>query len=251
MDRERLKEVHQTDLTESRVNEDFVDWLKNKGPTWLLVVLVGICGYLAVVRYRQHKVDYVQEAWAAYFAADLPAAFEDVARDYEDVGQLPSVARLSAAEKLLRSVQTGLALGATAPEAGGEPALDALSEEDRAEYLRRAETFFQTVVDADTGENDVALLVIKATNGLAAIAESRGDAETAQRRYTEAANRAGDFYPGLAQQSRARAESSAVSARVVTLPSRADIDTGARPTRTPIVVDDALRDLIMPAESDG
>jgi hypothetical protein len=33
MDRERLKQVHQTDLTESRVNEDFVDWLKTKGPT--------------------------------------------------------------------------------------------------------------------------------------------------------------------------------------------------------------------------
>ena len=39
-DRERLKEVHATDLTESRVNEDFVDWLKTKGPTYLLAILV-------------------------------------------------------------------------------------------------------------------------------------------------------------------------------------------------------------------
>ncbi len=30
MDRDRLKQVQQTDLTESRINEDFVDWLKTR-----------------------------------------------------------------------------------------------------------------------------------------------------------------------------------------------------------------------------
>jgi predicted negative regulator of RcsB-dependent stress response len=250
MDRDRLKEVHQTDLTESKVNEDFVDWMKNKGPTWLLVVLLGVCGYLAVVRYRQHQVDHVHEAWAAYFAADLPAAFEDVARDYDDVGHLASVARLSAAEKLLRSVQTGLALGATPPSpTDPQPATEALSETERTEYLGRAETLYRNVVDADTGTNDVALLVVKAMNGLAAIAESRGDAETARRHYTAAAERAGEFYPGLAQQASARAESSG-AARLVTIPESA-APGGSTTTRTPIIVDDALRDLIMPAESDG
>ncbi len=29
---ERLKDVHQTELSESRINEDFVEWLKTKGP---------------------------------------------------------------------------------------------------------------------------------------------------------------------------------------------------------------------------
>ena len=31
MDRDRLKEVRQTDLTESRINQDFLDWLKTSG----------------------------------------------------------------------------------------------------------------------------------------------------------------------------------------------------------------------------
>ena len=33
MDRNRLKDIHQSDLTESRMNEDFVIWLKTKGPS--------------------------------------------------------------------------------------------------------------------------------------------------------------------------------------------------------------------------
>ncbi len=32
MDRERLQQVHQSEVTESRINEDFVEWLKTKAP---------------------------------------------------------------------------------------------------------------------------------------------------------------------------------------------------------------------------
>ena len=81
MDRDRLKEVHQTDLTESRINEDFVDWLKTKGPTWLLMILIGVGGYLGIVRWRQYKQQHFVEAWVALSECRLPGAFEDVADD--------------------------------------------------------------------------------------------------------------------------------------------------------------------------
>ena len=35
---DRLKEVQTTDLTDSRVNHDFIDWLKTKGMNWLLLI---------------------------------------------------------------------------------------------------------------------------------------------------------------------------------------------------------------------
>jgi hypothetical protein len=38
MDRDRLKEIQTADLSESNVNEDFVQWLKTKGPTYLLII---------------------------------------------------------------------------------------------------------------------------------------------------------------------------------------------------------------------
>ena len=46
-DKKRLAQVQTQDLTESRVNDDFVFWLKKNGSNYLLVVLlvaVGIMG---------------------------------------------------------------------------------------------------------------------------------------------------------------------------------------------------------------
>ena len=39
-DPERLAQVQQSELSESRVNEEFVDWLKKWGNSILLVVLL-------------------------------------------------------------------------------------------------------------------------------------------------------------------------------------------------------------------
>ena len=55
MDRDRLKEIQTADLSESNVNEDFVRWLKTKGPSYLLVVMVVIVGYLFYIRYQSNQ----------------------------------------------------------------------------------------------------------------------------------------------------------------------------------------------------
>ena len=62
MDRNRLKEIHQSDLTESRLNEDFVTWLKTSGPTYLLIILVALCSYVLWIRWQEQKQNYVYEA---------------------------------------------------------------------------------------------------------------------------------------------------------------------------------------------
>ena len=110
MDRERLKEVHQTDLTEGRINQDFVDWLKTKGMSWLLVILVALCVYAGLVRWKSHKIGYQTEAWAELTKAALPASLEEVADKYGDVGSVSQLARLRAAEQLLGAVQAGKTL---------------------------------------------------------------------------------------------------------------------------------------------
>ena len=55
MDRERLKDVQTSDLKDDRLNEDFVLWLKTKGPSWLLVFLVAIVAYLFIVNWQQQE----------------------------------------------------------------------------------------------------------------------------------------------------------------------------------------------------
>ncbi|MCP3903658.1 MAG: hypothetical protein GY715_08495 [Planctomycetes bacterium] len=259
MDRERLKEVHQTDLTESKVNEDFVDWLKTKAPTWLLVFLVAVCVYLGLVRFKQHRSDYRSEAWAEFSAAELPGTFDDIANEYGDVGELALLARLEAADTLMRSVQNGLVLGVTPPAPPGPgqpptavPADSILAAEQRTEYLDRAEGFYDQVL-ATGDEPEMTVYVVGAMTGKAAIAECRGDAGQAIEWYGKAEQRAEATYPGLAETARRRAADAERNSRAVAFPTNAE--AGARRASaeklTPIEIDEALKPFLLPDEEDA
>ncbi|MHC4947996.1 MAG: hypothetical protein ACYTG1_07015 [Planctomycetota bacterium] len=240
---ERLKEVHQTDLTESRVNEEFVDWLKTKGVSWLLIVLLALCAYLIVVRWKERKATHFNNAWAAYLESEqsqLPSSFEDVAEEYGDVGAIPALARIRAAERLLRSIQTDRPLGVDAA------ATATLTTDERQQYLDRADRLYARVIEDDDGSLGMMLLVVNAINGRAALAESRGDLDEAARLYEQAAIVAEGSYPGLAAQARARAATSAEQTETVVFSSGATGATRLPATAgRPAFVEPALRDLLL------
>lgn len=244
MDRDRLKEVHKTDTTESRVNEDFVEWLKNKGPTWLLVVLVALTAYLGLVRWRTTQQTQHIQAWRALDEAErsaFPASLRSVAEDYPRVDAIANIARLNAAQILMESVITGQRPGMTV---GQEDAT--LSAEDRELNLNRADEFYREVIAADDGTLRTAVHVVSAHNGRAAVAEARGDAEAARQHYLAAANRAEAAYPYLAQQARERAEGAPVAAGIQ-LPSDDEVMTPAETIDLrPALIDPALRELLQP-----
>jgi predicted negative regulator of RcsB-dependent stress response len=257
MDRNRLKEVHQTDLTESRINEDFLDWLKTNGPTWVLVILVAVVVFIGVQRYKQYKASHRNEAWQAFFDARLPGSYEDVANTYEGVGQVASLARLQAAEELLRFVQAGRALDASVTEehlenSEEEPASEALSEELRTQYLDRADRLYEEVIASDDGSTGFTIHAMNAYNGRGAIAEARGDAEKAREFYLKAAQRVASSFPAQAEVAEERAETAGTYVHNVTLPDAADVER-PRPTRQKqtggSLVDPELLKLIAPDET--
>jgi hypothetical protein len=261
MDRDRLKEVHTTDLTESRVNEDFVDWLKTKGPTWLLIILIALCVFVATVRWRQHKDTAGYQAWGEFYAAqgDLPSRLETVADTYGEIDQLANVARLEAANKLLSTIQSGRELAAAVPipddpantgQVPETPETAPLTPEAREKNLTRAEGLFNQVIASDDGSAALTLHIVSAMNGMAAIAESRADASAAVQWYGKAADRAGTFYPGLAEQARVRAETVETNVASAVFPEEADRQRSTGPTSkiSPVGVDAAIRDLVMPDE---
>ena len=238
---ERLKDIHATDLAESRVNEDFVEWLKTKGPQYLLMALLGVGLYLGVIKWKQYKVTYVTNAWTELAACTLPGSFEDVADRYADVYGLPQQALRSAADTWLSLVQTSRTLE-------GAPAT-VLTDEQRLEYLAQAERLYLTLANSDDGSLGATLYAVSAMQGLAVVFECRGEIDEARRWYGEAANRAEGFYPDLARRVRARASTSSDYTEPITLPTQAELPTPATPaTRQPTTISGPLRELLLPDE---
>ena len=241
MDRDRLKEIHQTDLTEGKINEDFVDWLKTKGPTWLLLVLVALAAWLLIVRFKQQKQDHLNAGWSAFLSAQLPGSLEDVAAEYADISGLAELANLRAADFYLQAVVTQMPLGAD-PNAS---VVDPLTDEDRDDYLSRADRIYQAVIDADETSVGVTLHAVAAMNGKAAVAESRGDGEGAVQWYERAADRASVHFPRLAARARELAKTVARFSEPIYLPAETDLPLVAAPTALErATIDVALRDLI-------
>ena len=238
-DRDRLKDVRQTDLTEGRINQDFVDWLKTKGTSWLLVAMVALFVYAAIVRWKHHRTSYQTEAWTALTDADLPNSLEDVAEKYSDVGAVPHLARLHAASQLLASVQTNKTLGATDQSA--------LTPEAREDYLTRADQLYRKIVESDNKQDSMALLVSTALNGRAAVAESRGNYDEARGFYEEAAKRVESHYPRLAEHARKQAQTVEESNREIKLPTRLDIaaiQASTPPQTEPVTTEPWLNDIL-------
>lgn len=212
MDRERLKDVQTSDLTDDRLNEDFVVWLKTKGPSWLLVILVAVVAYLYIVNWKQGQVNYRNQAWIELLESQTPAAFEDIAVTYPDVDSIAQQARLRAAGMYLQSAVLDRAIGST--EQDPIP----LAAEDRTFNLDRAAALYREILEQDSGELDTVVFSYTAMNGLAAIAESNGDLDGAASWYAKAADRAEGHFPYLADRARLRGAACSTYDHLVEIP---------------------------------
>ena len=199
--RERLAEVRQQDINESNLNEDFVTWLKTKGPTWLLIILAFIVAYLVMVRWQQQEARLRDEAWIDLMSTTEPASLEDVANRHEGVDAISDLARLMAADSLLQDLQRGRTLSED-----GQVQTE-LDEETTASHQEYASRLYQAVASNDDGTTAKALMTVCALNGLAAIAECRGDLDAAADFYRQAADRATGHLEPLAAQANGRAAS--------------------------------------------
>jgi hypothetical protein len=259
MDRQRLKDVRQTDLTESRVNEDFVLWLKESGPTYLLVILIAVGVFIGVQRWKSSKQTANINAWQALSGASTPNSLKDVIEQYGDIDQIGNFARIRAADEYLGYVQTGVKPGTAMPEIDPlkpedpnqantpiVPEDEPITAEDRTRFLAEAERLYEGVVESDDQSRGIAIHVVNALFGLAAVAECRGDAETARQWYERAAERADGVLPGHAGIARERLADvdSAISAQPFWSQNEISRHTAEVKQREVLEVDDALRDLL-------
>jgi len=200
MDRKRLKDIQTADLSESNINEDFLHWMKTKGPSYVLIIMIVIAGYMFFVKYNQGKVAYRAEAWIAYIEAAL----------YK-------LGLLSAADGYMRSVIIGKTIGSNAN------ITSVLSNEDRIFYLQKADSLYALTVEDDDHSEVMTLLIITGLNGRASVAESNGDIDAARSFYEAVIARSQSQYPALAQQAQRRIDTLDVLAEAIVLPTDAEV----------------------------
>jgi|TARA_B110000196_G_C21037161_1_gene610584 predicted negative regulator of RcsB-dependent stress response len=245
MDHDRLKDIQTADLSESNVNEDFVHWLKTKGPSYLLVVMVVIVGYLFYIRYQSSQTQHQGEAWIAFAEArvsGLPASFEDIATTYSDIGSLRPLGLLNAADGYLKAVVLNQALGSDAN------VTTTLSEEDRTFYLQKADALYAEVVTSDDNQKANTLFAAGGLSGRAAIAEANGDIEGARNYYEAVIVRVGDQYPALATQAQSRIASLDLLTEPILLPTETAVTARNSQIikRDPKAVDNDISAIVTP-----
>lgn len=199
MDPKRLGGVQKQDLTESRLNDDFVYWLRTSGPNWLLGVMVVACLVLGWQWWKNSRAAARDTAWQEFGAATLPSALRDVAARHGNVDSVSAYALLTAGDRYFMSVQTGMRFDREAGDADAR-----LTPEMRTQWMGEADSLYSQVIDAAGDKPQLAAFAAAGLFGRAAIAESQGRFDEATEYLKRAEKISSGRYPAVAAQAKKR-----------------------------------------------
>jgi len=234
-------------LEESRLNQEFIDWLSVWGPRLMFLAVILMGGYWGFRKLDEMKRAKIDRAFADFESARgrgnaSPEALIAVATEFDGVKSVSTLARLEAADAYLDAVRRGVALGAQIkndevgrPTGELENPADELTPEMRETYLTRAESLYAEV-NASTGSNDAQFLMrLNALFGLAAVAESRAQADKAKEWYEAIVKATEGTTWGLhAKIAQGRISQLGSLATFVPLPRKADVPKPPEMPQLPI-----------------
>lgn len=252
MDQRQTKIVEGAGLEESRLNTDFIDWLRKWGSPIMFAVAVIAGAYAAYSWWQRAQDKAFDEAhlqWQAAAASGSPDNLLRVARENSKRGAVPILATLDAADIYLAAGLRGIAPGGNA-----ETPTDKLSDEDTRKQFDLARGLYSDALALIGSEPKNAIHRFNAQFGLAAALASMGDTADADRVYSEIATSASNSgFPGFAAQAKKQSEWLARAASLPQLASRDAIKPSARPVEeaptTPIELPPELQTL--PAGPEG
>lgn len=137
-------------LQESRLNEDFINFLRKWGPFFTYGVLGIVVAWLGFGQYNSYQERQTDAAFADLAAADVTgtvAAYDQVAKDWEGRAAVSTLARLQAARVLQLSALLGLQQGAPTT---GFTEDQVLSDEERATTWRASIEVLEQVRDSES-----------------------------------------------------------------------------------------------------
>lgn len=222
-------------LQESRLNQDFIDWLQRWGTPILLVVCLIAVAYTANTWWKRTKATRYDEAYVqlnAAMTAGSPDGLLRVAREHAGQGAVAAMATLAAADAFLRTSVTGVV-------PGGDPAKedDVLNDDEIRANLQRARDLYNDALRAVGSDRSKVLLALQARMGIASAQIGLGDVDAAKRTLGElaaSARQAGhEAFATMAEERAALLDRVNLSAQ---LPTQDDVRPSMRPA--PMVIDD-------------
>ena len=232
----RLKDIQHGTLTESRLNSDFLFWLKTKGPNYLLLAMLVLCGFMGLNWWENRLALARDGAWNEFLSAQTPQALIEVANKHTDTDAISQLATINAADAYMQSIQMNKRFDR---EAGATDA--AVTPELRAEYLAEADRLYAKVVsEGSQSAGPRSLLTVTALFGRASVAETKNDPTQAALFLTQAQELAAKTYPQLAKVAQHRKETLPELANVRAMPSR-PVEAGA-----PASTSASTENLLMP-----
>ncbi|MEY3021025.1 MAG: hypothetical protein RIS86_221 [Planctomycetota bacterium] len=250
-DQRRLNQVQTQDLTESRVNDDFVFWLKKHGSNYLLVVLVAAVGVMGWNWWKEKEIARTATAWSDLAATTVVEGYEQLAKEHSAVPQAAMVAYLTAGDMRLRQLQTG----ELAPKSGDTPAVP-LDAEGRKIVQAAADEDYQKAAEiavrlAGGSRENAALIVLPTLFGRAAVAESRGDLEASRKHLEDAAALAGSRWPRFGEIADARIAGLVALANPLPLPAASELPAPAVETPAATSIGDDLFNQLIQEQATG
>lgn len=218
--------------TESRINREFVEFLRRY--TWVITLLIAaiVAAVYAVNYVRALRVEKTRLAWSEVWSARQagnPDALLAAADDHAGEGSVPLLARMDAADILLNAAFTGIRPGAERdPQTGAlrNAEADLLTEPQKGEYLDRAGRQYAQVMRETERSTGQTLIWASAAFGLASVHESKGEFDQANAVFDRIAQRAeSERLPDIAAEARARIESSP-RIREARIPARSELLSG-------------------------
>lgn len=174
-------------LEDSRINQEFVDFVRKWSTPVLLIAALIALGYFLNNKRKEHRAAHIDQAFQELNASTeagspSPDALRRIAQDYKDVPGVHALADIAAADQYLRAVQRGVKPGSPIDPNTFEYENpdDALTDADREHFLSEAESLYKSVFNATEKSPGMALHTLDALYGLAAVSESRGDADAAK-----------------------------------------------------------------------
>ncbi len=241
---DRQTEIRQGEgLNDSRVNQDFVDFLNKWSSPVLMVLAVAALSWAGMQWLENKKIEKVNRAFGDLEAAmaggsPSPASLRTLATEYAGVRAVPELALLQTTDLYLNAFVRGIEPGAQIDSVTGQPLdeNDLLDETQRSAYLEQAGQLAQEVIDLTDGNEGKAILAVQAMVRLAAVKEGKRDFDGAKSMYTKAAERARDAgFVTLAAFADQRAEGVDAIGDVSPLPSQDDLV--ALPGEEPVDLD--------------